>query len=581
MILNIVAVATEYVNLGLHITPVPIGSKVPRLPEWPTEYPTPDMFLPSDRVGIVCGAQPDGTTLIVGDFDHKPDRGLDAQVSMQRFLDTAKTRTYWPKLFMTRSTSGNGYHIYARAWKTARKSDLYHEGVHVGELLGTGAQVVAQPPAHWIMGTPADMIPLVDDEARQFCLDLGYRAPQAPQPAPAPRTHKRPGDDFNDRGDLRVHLEAEGWMRVAQRGNEVLWRRPGKERGISATEGHFPGMFHVFSSSDAKLPAGPYTYFKALAYLKFGGNFKATAGYLRSQGYGDPIPEGDTPHQRAWLAREKDKGGRPQTADQYHLYAILQESASCKSTNITNANLIEQLGRSERTIIRWLNTLESDGWIKRRKTATGRWIDLLEDAAGGGDNNPLILTSLDPNNQYLGGCGGEPPVTSDFRQCTTCKIGEIAPDAAGVARCSYCEQAIPPVIIATEALEAFAGLRKAPRLEAATLYVRSSRPDLSIQRIQKLLERTTIELQRQRSDAKYIEKLHAMTDSTLIREVKNARSRVERATSHGQAWVFERMVGLAESEDCRRESLREVMGAYDRHSNRKRPRRTAEQSSLL
>lgn len=579
---NIVSVADEYVNLNFHITPVPIGSKAPRLKDWPEVYISTDDFLPTDRIGIVCGLQLDGTHLFVGDLDHRPERGVHAEQTLQRFLDIAKARSYWQKLFITRSTSGTGYHIYARAHKSARKSNLVLDGVHVGEMIGIGGQVVAQPEAHWIMGTPGSMTPLSDDEGRQFCLDLGYQMPQKPQPTPVTtRTHKRPGDDFNERGEIRPHLEAAGWVRVAQRGNEVLWRRPGKDRGISATEGHFPGMLHVFTSSDPTLPAGPYTYFKALAYLKFGGNFKAAAGYLRSEGYGDAIPANDTAHQKAWLAREKAKGGRPQTADQYHLYAVLQESASCKSTNITNAMLIEQLGRSERTIIRWLNTLEADGWIRRRATATGRWIDLLEDAAEGGDRNPLKLSDLDPRDQYLGGCGGVAPVTPDFRQCETCKIGELSPDANGVTRCSYCEQAVPAVTVATEALEAFAGLRKAQRLEASVTYVQSSRPDLSVQRIQKVLERTATNIQRQRADETYIAKLQAMTDSTLLREVKSARNRVERATSHGQAWVFERMAGLAEAEDCRRESLREVLGAYDRHSHRKRPRRVAEQGTLL
>lgn len=579
---NIVALADEYVNLNFHITPVPIGSKAPRLPNWPEVYIATDDFLPTDRIGIVCGLQLDGTHLFVGDLDHRPERNVLAEATLQRFLDIAKTRSYWPKLFITRSTSGTGYHIYARAHKSARKSNLLIDGVHVGEMIGIGGQVVAQPEAHWIMGTPASMTPLADDEGLQFCLDLGYQVEQKPQVvARLARTHKRPGDDFNERGDIRPFLEEAGWTRVAQRGNEVLWRRPGKDRGISATEGHFPGMLHVFTSSDDMLPSGPYTYFKALAYLKFAGNFKAAAGYLRSQGYGDPIPEGDTPHQKAWLARERAKGGRPQTADQYHLYAVLQEASACQSTNVTNAELIQHLGRSERTVIRWLNTLESDGWIRRRTTATGRWIDLLEDTQEGGDNNSTYRSSLDPIHQYPGGCGGESAVTPDFRQCETCKIGELAPDAAGVTRCSYCEQAIPAVTIATEALESFAQLRKAQRIEASTVYVQSSRPDLSVQRIQKLLERTSLELQRQRSDEKYLEKLRGMTDSTLIREVKNAHARVDRATSHGQAWVFERMLGFAESEDARRESLREVLGAYDRHSNRKHPHRTTGQRSLL
>jgi hypothetical protein len=576
MNINIVADATEYVNLGMMITPVPIGSKAPRLPGWTDRYVAPDEFLPTDRIGIVCGFQMDGTSLLVGDLDHRPDRNLLAEETLQRFLDIAKTRSYWQKLFVTRSTSGKGYHIYARAHKSARKSNLIIGGVHVGEMIGVGGQVVAQPEEHWIMGTPASMTPMSDDEARQFCLDLGYQIPQKPQPAPAvTRTHKRPGDDFNERGDITPILIAHGWQLLKQRGNESFWCRPGKDRGISATYGFHPGIFYNFSSNVDGLPEGPHTHFSLLAHLEHGGNFRSAAGALRAQGYGDPMPT-EGAFQKAWLAQEEHKGGRPATHDFLHLYNLLAETAVGNTTNITNAELAQRLGRSERTVTRWLTTCEDRGLLSRRQTTTGRWIDLR-----GVDNNLTTVSVTGSIHDHQGGCGGETPVYPDYRQCTTCKIGELAPDAAGVARCSYCEQAIPPVIIATEALEAFAPLRKAARLEASVTYVQSSRPDLSTQRIQKLLERTQTEMLRRRQDETYVAKLRGMTDSTLLREVKNAHSRVERATSHGQAWIFERMAGLADAEDCRRESLREALGAYDRHSVRKRPGRHAEQGTLL
>jgi len=44
----------------------------------------------------------------------------------------------------------------------------------------------------------------------------------------------RPGDDFNERGDVRAVLRRHGWVLVKGGDNEY-WRRPGKTAGWSAT----------------------------------------------------------------------------------------------------------------------------------------------------------------------------------------------------------------------------------------------------------------------------------------------------------------------------------------------------------
>ena len=44
----------------------------------------------------------------------------------------------------------------------------------------------------------------------------------------------RPGDDFNQRGDVRAVLAQAGWT-LAREGSNEYWRRPGKDSGWSAT----------------------------------------------------------------------------------------------------------------------------------------------------------------------------------------------------------------------------------------------------------------------------------------------------------------------------------------------------------
>ncbi|HHH76075.1 MAG TPA: bifunctional DNA primase/polymerase, partial [Phycisphaerae bacterium] len=58
----------------------------------------------------------------------------------------------------------------------------------------------------------------------------------------------RPGDDFNNRGDVRSLLEQAGWS-SAFGGDNEYWRRPGKDSGWSASLKD--RVFYVFSSNAA------------------------------------------------------------------------------------------------------------------------------------------------------------------------------------------------------------------------------------------------------------------------------------------------------------------------------------------
>ncbi len=105
------------------------------------------------------------------------------------------------------------------------------------------------------------------------------------QPEPVgPRM--RPGDDYNERGDLPALLRAHGWSQVGQSGDNQLWRRPGKEgTGNSAT---FNGdTFHVFSTNAAPFEPKGYSRFSVYALLEHRGDVSAAAQELGRQGFGD------------------------------------------------------------------------------------------------------------------------------------------------------------------------------------------------------------------------------------------------------------------------------------------------------
>jgi hypothetical protein len=104
----------------------------------------------------------------------------------------------------------------------------------------------------------------------------------------------RPGDDYNRRTDWADILTPHGWTHVANFGQGRAWRRPGKNRGISATTGRNDGdNLYVFSSSTEFETERPYSKFGALALLEYGGDHAAAARALRAQGYGGEMPHSD------------------------------------------------------------------------------------------------------------------------------------------------------------------------------------------------------------------------------------------------------------------------------------------------
>ena len=92
-----------------------------------------------------------------------------------------------------------------------------------------------------------------------------------------------PGDEFNERGDVRALLVRHGWQCVGGGENE-RWRRPGKDQGWSATLRD--RVFYVFSSNAAPFePNHPYSPFAVYALLEHQGDFAQAASALRGRGF--------------------------------------------------------------------------------------------------------------------------------------------------------------------------------------------------------------------------------------------------------------------------------------------------------
>jgi hypothetical protein len=135
-------------------------------------------------------------------------------------------------------------------------------------------------------------IPVLTPQEREILLETAWSLneylPTADVPADSQFVpENRPGDDFNNRGDIRALLIKHGWTLVKKAENE-LWRRPGKANGWSASLKD--KSFYVFSGNAAPLePNRAYSPFAVYAWLEFGGDFEMAARMLRQQGYGDDL----------------------------------------------------------------------------------------------------------------------------------------------------------------------------------------------------------------------------------------------------------------------------------------------------
>lgn len=119
----------------------------------------------------------------------------------------------------------------------------------------------------------------------------------------------RPGDDFNRRADIREILEPHGWEIEREREGVRYWRRPGKRRGVSATEGYVEGRLYVFTTEAFPLEAErTYTPFALTTILDYDGDFRASAEALREQGFGESgVPDEFLSEVEAAIAEVKDE----------------------------------------------------------------------------------------------------------------------------------------------------------------------------------------------------------------------------------------------------------------------------------
>ena len=261
--MDVTTAALGYRARGFFCVPIPTGEKGPRISGWQNlrleESALRDAFTPrTGNVGLVLG-EPSGWLVDV-DLDCP-----EAVELAEKYLPatgavtgrTGRERSHW--WYICEDCESARY----------RDPELTNGAATTLELRSTGLQTVVGPSTHPDGSTyetltgepaivPAALLQLAVEGLHNAVLkerghDKVTASPVGNPVAgnvltgPGNASSTRPGDDYNERGDLHALLLQHGWKVSGKSGNNIQLTRPGKSSGLSATwNGEH---FYVFSPS--------------------------------------------------------------------------------------------------------------------------------------------------------------------------------------------------------------------------------------------------------------------------------------------------------------------------------------------
>lgn len=207
-------------------------------------------------------------------------------------------------------TPGGGYHVRYRCpdvdvpgntnlaidpTATGHGRTLIQTRGEGGYAIAPGSPAECHPTGQLYRHQSGPLIPpILSIDEREWLLTcaraMDRRSNELPKPIGA---DMRPGDVFEQQGpDWSEILTPHGWVcAYGPSTSERRWRRPGKEKGWSATTGRCQGrdgadLLRVFSSNAQPFEEGKaYGKFRAYTLLNHSGNFAAAADELARQGF--------------------------------------------------------------------------------------------------------------------------------------------------------------------------------------------------------------------------------------------------------------------------------------------------------
>ncbi len=309
--------ARTYLGAGLCPLPAMLAEKRPALSAWkqyqqrlPTEHQLEQWFTGSQAICLLTGAVSGNLELIDFDFEGElfdpwaelveaESPGLLDRLVVERSQSGGRHVTYRCEVAVPGSTKlaqrivqapdEQEMTICGKRYRPRRVGDHYEVVCTLIETRGEGGLFLCHPtPGYTLERGNFEDLPVLTEAERKILIEAACTLNEAVPPAEtllsSGEVCGRPGDEFNERGDVRALLVRHGWTCVRGGENEC-WRRPGKDQGWSATLR--AGVFYVFSSNAAPFePDHPYSPFAVYALLEHQGDFAQAASALRDEGFG-------------------------------------------------------------------------------------------------------------------------------------------------------------------------------------------------------------------------------------------------------------------------------------------------------
>ena len=270
---------------------LPTGpDKMPAIPKgssWKGGWNNLSEYETSHGIAIICGKSSGNLECI--DFDNSfGDIGKIFKAFLE--IDDVQeiTRKYY---FPAKLTKRKGFHLLYRCdiiegnQKLAARLNNDGKKEVLIETRGEGGYFCVEPtPGYKVFKHDILNPPVITAEEREILLSAcksfnevctNYKKPELEET-------DRPGDiynkSFNAVDDMKASLTGASWKELS----EGIWRRPGKDKGISATLGKaHPGIFYNFSSNGHPFENDHgYTAFQVVGLLKYNGDFKTFAKEL-------------------------------------------------------------------------------------------------------------------------------------------------------------------------------------------------------------------------------------------------------------------------------------------------------------
>lgn len=291
-------IAEEYLTAELSVLPAVREKKCPAVGKWkvwqerlPTDVEVRAWFANKhDAICLICGKVSGNLEIL--DFDNHGELFPKWKKLIPQEL--------FDKLVIEQTPSG-GFHAAYRCADEICGNLKLAQGERDGKLVtlietrGNGGLFLCYPTEGYTLKQAAfTSLQILSSDERKQLFDAAYslnektqgEAKEPPDITDSDLFEERPGDDFNERGDIRDLLICHGWTPVRVDDGNEYFRRPNKS-GTGWSASLKDRVFYVFTSNAYPFePNKAYSPFNVYTLLEHNGDYTAAANTLLQYGYG-------------------------------------------------------------------------------------------------------------------------------------------------------------------------------------------------------------------------------------------------------------------------------------------------------